>query len=314
MLVAAGGTAGHLAPALAVADELRTAGHHVEFAASSGRRDADVIGARGYESHLFAIGGLPRRPGVGQVVAVARAVRAVFTCAGIVRRMRPDVVLAGGGFVAAPAAIAARLTRVPVVATEADAHLGLANRMAGRVARRMCTAYPLRQLRTKQEVTGRPVDGAFFEATRWDARAAWGLAEDDLVLAVVGGSGGATHLNDELHAAWGSDPDPRVGERPLTIIHVSGRRDHPGLVERGIASERYRLLEYCDDMPGLLAAADLVVSRPGGSVFELAAVGRAAVLVPSPHVTADHQTLNARHFADRGAARLVLDSELDADR
>ncbi|MCW2949109.1 MAG: murG, partial [Thermoleophilia bacterium] len=107
MLVAAGGTAGHLAPALAVAEELRAADHHVEFAASSGRADADVIAARGFESHLFAIGGLPRQLGVGQVVAVVRAVLAVFTCWNIVRRVRPDVVLAGGGFVAAPAAVAA---------------------------------------------------------------------------------------------------------------------------------------------------------------------------------------------------------------
>lgn len=290
----------------------------MEFAASSGRRDADLIAARGYRSHLFAIGGLPRRFGVGQLTAIARALGAVRACRRIIREVRPDVVLAGGGFVAAPAAIAARSARIPVVATEADAHLGLANRISGRVARRLCTAYPLPQLRDRQEVVGRPVDPAFFAAgsvaAREAARASFGIPEDARVIAVVGGSGGATHLNDSTWQAWGRDEEPSVGGEPLWILHVSGRRDHAEVAGRGIVSARYRLIEYCDDMPALLAAADLVVSRPGGSVFELAAVGRAAVLVPSPHVTADHQTRNAQWFAERGGGVLVPDAQVDGDR
>lgn len=320
VLVAAGGTAGHLAPALAVADELRDAGHDVAFAASSGRRDADMIGLHGYEADLFAIGGLPRRPGLAQVRAITRATLAVFACLRIVRRRRPDVLLAGGGFVSAPVALAARLLRIPVVATEADAHLGLANRISGRLARRLCSAYPLPQLRLRQEVVGRPVARRFFELAgqgregHGAARDALGLPREGRVLAVVGGSGGATRLNEATWAAWGGDPDPRAGSEPLWVVHVSGRRDHPGLAARGIASERYRLLEYCDSMPELLVAADLVVSRPGGSLFELAATASAAVLVPSPHVTGDHQTRNARWFTERGGGVLVTDAELDADR
>ncbi|MCW2926518.1 MAG: Multifunctional fusion protein [Thermoleophilia bacterium] len=327
VLVAAGGTAGHLAPALAVADVLRDAGHDVRFAASSGRRDAELIGARGYEAELFQIGGLPRRPGLAQLRAVFRAATAVFTCVGIVRRARPDVLLAGGGFVSAPAALAARLVGVPVVTTEADAHLGLANRISGRRSRRLLTAYPLPRLRLRQEVVGRPVDQRFFDLAERGPQVARGLARDTLglpldarVLAVVGGSGGATRLNDSTHAAWGGEADPRVGAtggaagEPLWILHVTGRRDHADVVGRGIASDRYRVIEYCDDMPTLLAAADLVVSRPGGSVFELAAMGRAAVLVPSPHVTGNHQARNAQWFADRGGARMVADTELDGPR
>jgi UDP-N-acetylglucosamine--N-acetylmuramyl-(pentapeptide) pyrophosphoryl-undecaprenol N-acetylglucosamine transferase len=320
VLVAAGGTAGHLAPALAIADELRGAGHDVAFAASSGRRDAELIGARGYESDLFAIGGLPRKPGLAQLRAIVRAVGAVFACMRIVRRRRPDVLLAGGGFVSAPAAVAARLRRIPVVTTEADAHLGLANRMSGRMSRRLCTAYPLPKMRLKQEVVGRPVEPRFFElaqqgaAGRRAARERLGVPADARVVAIVGGSGGATRLNESTWTAWGEDADPRAGGEPIWILHVTGRRDFVGIAERGVASDRYRLIEYCDQMPELFIAADLVVSRPGGSVFELAATGTASVLVPSPHVTGNHQAANARWFTGRGGGVYVEDAEFTGDR
>lgn len=319
VLVAAGGTAGHLAPAIAVADELRDVGHHVVFAASSGRRDEQLVAQAGYEVDLFAIGGLPRRIGIAQLRAIGRAAGAVFASLRIVRRRQPDVVLAGGGFVSAPVAIAAWLLRVPVVTTEADAHLGLANRISGRVSRRMCSAYPLPHMRAKQEVVGRPVArkfvqlGAEGDAARRRAREQLELPSDARVLLVFGGSGGATKLNDATHGAWGSDTDPRIDGDPIWVLHVSGRRDHPTLATLGVASERYRLIEYSDDMPSLLAAADLVVCRPGGSVFELAAIGRAAVLVPSPNVTGDHQAANARWFVGRGAAASTADDTLDAD-
>ncbi len=318
VLVAAGGTAGHLAPAIAVADELRAAGHDVSFAASRGRRDEELVSSAGYDAELFAISGLPRRPGVAQLRAIGQAIGAVFSSLRIVRRQRPDVVLAAGGFVSAPVAIAAKAMRVPVVATEADAHLGLANRISGRMSRRLCTAYPLPNLRMRQEVTGRPVSRRFVELgggcerIRRDARAQLEIPLDGRVLLVFGGSGGATRLNESTHDAWGSDPDPRIDGEPLWIVHVSGHRDHADVAQRGIASNRYRLLEYSDDMPTLIAAADLVVCRPGGSVFELAAIGRAAVLVPSPHVTGDHQAANARWFVEQGAAAIADDSSIHA--
>lgn len=319
VLVAAGGTAGHLAPAIAVADELRSDGHEVAFAASRGRRDEELVTRAGYPVDLFDIGGLPRRPGIAQVRAILRAAGAVFASMGIVRRRRPDVVLAGGGFVSAPVAVAARLLRLPVVTTEADAHLGLANRISGRLSRRLCTAYALPRQRQRQEVVGRAVArpflelGAIDDGGRCAARELLGIPGNARVVLVFGGSGGATRLNGAAHGAWGADDGPEVAGRPLHVLHVAGRRDHPQLAQLGVASDRYHLIEYADDMPQLLAACDLVVCRPGGSVFELAAVGRAALLVPSPHVTGNHQAANARWFVDRGAARSALDDEVDAE-
>lgn len=309
--MAAGGTAGHLAPALAVADELRSRGHHVSFATSRGRGDESRVAARGFDAHSFAISGLPRRPGIAQLRAVARAVLAVGVSIRLVRAVRPDAVLAGGGFVSTPVAIAARLGRVPVIVTEADAHLGLANRMSARSATLLCTAYPLAERRYRQLVTGRPVDPGFVDRPRTPARQALGIPVDARVLAVVGGSGGATRLNCAAADAWQGDMDPRAGGEPIHILHVAGRRDYPALAETAPASDRYRLLEYCDAMPDLLAAADLVVSRAGGSAFELAAVGRATVFVPFPFATGDHQTRNAAYFVEHGAALVVSDDRLD---
>lgn len=311
--MAAGGTAGHLAPALAVADELRARGAHVEFAVSTRPADADTVAAHGYVSHTFPIGGLPRTPGVAQFRAIWRALAAVPRCMGIVRRVQPDVLLAGGGYVSAPAAIASRMLRVPVVVTEADAHLGLANRISARVAEVLCSAYPLPQFRDRQLVTGRPVSPSFVDVEGAGARERLSIPAGHAVLAVVGGSGGALHLNRVVHEAYGDDPDPHVGGTPLHVVHVTGRRDHHEFEGRS-SSPRYRIVEYCDDMPSLLGAADLVVSRAGGSVFELAAAGRAAVLVPSPFVTADHQMRNALHFERGGGAVLVSHTEFTSER
>lgn len=303
--MAAGGTVGHLEPALVVADELRSRGCEVSFIGSSGRIEEQLVPARGYPLATFPISGIPRRPGPGQVTALSRALIAIGRCSQLISQVRPHVVLGGGGYVSAPAAAAARGRRIPVVVTEADAHLGLANRFAARFADRLCVAFPVPQHRAKQVVTGRPVAPAFFEVDAGRARESYGVAPDDRVVAVVGGSGGARRLSELVWQAWGDDGELTADSRKVWVMHVTGRRDRerfPG----SAANERYRLIEYCDDMPALLGAADVVVSRAGGSLFELAAVGRAAVLVPFPHATGDHQRKNAAYFTAHEAA-LVLE-------
>ncbi len=257
--------------------------------------------------------GMSRRPGIAQLRAVMLAIVGVFRCRRVLRQWGVDALLAGGGFVSAPAAVAARTLGIPVVATEADAHLGLANRISTRVARRLCSAYPLPQARRKQVVTGRPVAREFGTTDRIASRSSLGIGVDDRVVVVFGGSGGATALSRAAWDAWGADPNPRAGSRQLQVIHITGRRDYSEFAAQTPGSSQYQLVEYSDDMPQLLAAADLVVCRSGGSVFELAASGVAAILVPYPHATADHQRLNARHFHAGGAARVVDDADCTGD-
>src|SRR5215210_564604 len=142
-LIAAGGTAGHVLPALAVADALRDRGVLVTFAGSPGRAEAQLVPVAGYELDTFAISGFPRRPGVALARAVGRAVAAPVACRRILARRRPHVVLGGGGYVAGPMVLAARTMGIPAALTEADAHLGLANRLAVPFARRVLLPYDI---------------------------------------------------------------------------------------------------------------------------------------------------------------------------
>ena len=268
--------------------------------AGSNRAEARLVPDAGFELDTFAVSGLPRRPGAAQVIAAARALRAPLACRRILARRRPHVVLGGGGYVAGPMVLAAATARIPAALTEADAHLGLANRLAAPLARRVFLAFPIPGCDgPKYRVTGRPVPAYDFPP-RVEARARFALPENEPVLLVFGGSLGARALNEFAVATFGADGP--------AILHLSGERDFEELPKPARAD--YRLLAYTDDFGAALAAADLAVARAGGSVWELAAAGVPAVLVPYPHATADHQTKNATAFANAGGAIVLPEADL----
>ncbi len=300
-LIAAGGTAGHVVPSLAVAAALRDRGVRVTFAGSPDRVEAELVPRHGYEFDPFRVSGFPRRPSLALARTLAQAGTAPAVCAAIIRRRRPDVVLGGGGYVAGPMVLAAGVLRVPAALTEADAHFGLANRLAAPFARRVFLAYPIPGREPpKYRVTGRPVPERE-PVSRAEARRRFELPAVGPVLLVAGGSQGAQALNDFALATW--------AEAGPAVLHLCGRRYHDALAGRTLRRD-YRLLPYVDDFGAAGTAADLTVSRAGGTVWELAAAGAPAILVPSPNVTADHQTLNARHFERAGGAVVVPESEL----
>ena len=215
---------------------------------------------------------------------------------------KPDAVLGGGGYVAGPVGLAAALERIPLVLAEADSHLGLTNRALAARARRVCLAFPLDgRDGERYRVTGRPVPPTFTD--RAGARAELGIAPDDTVVLVFGGSLGARSIN--LAAVEG------LAGAPYRVLHVAGRRD---FAELRPPDERYLLRDYITPFGTALAAADLAVARSGGSVFELAQYGLPAVLIPYPHASADHQSTNARWMADAGAAVVLADAELTPER
>jgi UDP-N-acetylglucosamine--N-acetylmuramyl-(pentapeptide) pyrophosphoryl-undecaprenol N-acetylglucosamine transferase len=198
--------------------------------------------------------------------------------------------------------LAARLRRVPTALTEADARLGLANRLAAPFARRVFLAYPIPgRDGAKYRVVGRPIPAAHLGASREDGRRRFGLPQDEPVVAVFGALAGARSLNELAASTWG-DAGPAV-------LHVSGERDYESL-RRRVDRDGYILVPQTDHFGEALAAADLAVSRAGGTVWELAAAGTPSILVPYPHATGDHQTLNARHFEQGGGAVVVSDGEL----
>jgi UDP-N-acetylglucosamine--N-acetylmuramyl-(pentapeptide) pyrophosphoryl-undecaprenol N-acetylglucosamine transferase len=301
-LIAAGGTAGHVLPALAVADALRERGVHVTFAGSPERAEAQLVPAAGYELDTFRISGIPRRPGLALLRALGRAAAAPFACRRIVERRRPDVVLGAGGYVAGPMVLAARTKGVPAALTEADAHLGLANRLAAPFARRVLLAYEVPGRNgSKYRVVGRPVPEASRPWPRDEARRELGLPADEPVVLVAGARAGAQALNE-----WAVETFGAVGP---AVLHISGERDYSSLRDR-VRRADYVLLPVTDGLGAALGAADLAVSRAGGSVWELAAAGVPAVLVPYPYATGDHQTKNARHFQRAGGAVVVPETEL----
>jgi UDP-N-acetylglucosamine--N-acetylmuramyl-(pentapeptide) pyrophosphoryl-undecaprenol N-acetylglucosamine transferase len=227
-----------------------------------------------------------------------------------------DVVLGGGGYVAGPAGVAALTMRLPLVLTEADSHLGLTNRMLASRARAVCLAFPVPGRDGDPYVlTGRPVPRSVLDAEPAAARARFGIPAGEPCVTVVGGSLGALSLNE---AAFEAFSGRRTGDGPAPwLLHVAGRRDHAGIegrLARAGSPARYKLLAYEPSLGDVLAASDLVVGRAGGSVMEIAAAGRPAILVPYPHATADHQTANARWMQDGGAAEVIPDSELSGER
>jgi UDP-N-acetylglucosamine--N-acetylmuramyl-(pentapeptide) pyrophosphoryl-undecaprenol N-acetylglucosamine transferase len=298
---------------MAVAAELRASGAEVSFLGARGRTEAELVPAAGYEIDLLRVRGIDRGNPLRAGLAVAEAAAAVGTALKTIRRRRADVVIGGGGFVAGPAGLAAALRGTPLVLAEADSHLGLANRLLAGRARRVCLAFPIvGREGPRYEVTGRPVPAAVLSGDRDAARARFGVPSDDRCLLVMGGSQGARSINEGAVAAFAE----RSG-RDFHIVHLSGRRDFETLEGRLAAAphrERYTLLAYEPDLGDALAACDLVLGRAGGSIFELTAAGRPAVLVPYPHAAAGHQEKNAAWMAEAGAATAIADADLSAER
>ncbi len=307
MLIAAGGTAGHVVPALAVAAELAERGAEVTFAGTPDRIEARMVPAAGYPFLSYRVKGLERKISLGLVKAVAVDTLAPAACLRILRKTRPDVVFGAGGYVSGPMLAVAAARRIPAALLEVDAHMGVANRAASPLVRRVFLSFPIEGLRPPHNViTGRPVPRAVLEATREQGLMELGIPGDRKVVLVIGGSLGARTLNVTAADAWAAE-DPG-----FTVVNVTGARDFAMIAGR--ATPHYRVIEFVQSLAPLLAAADLVVSRAGGSVFEIAAAGRPSLLVPSPNVTGDHQTPNAAYLADGGAAIVIRDADLTVDR
>lgn len=272
------------------------------FAGSPDRIESQLVPDAGFELDTFDISGLPREIGIDLARALGVAARAPFACRRILARRQPDVVFGGGGYVSGPVVLAAWTRRIPAALAEADAHLGLANRLAAPCAQRVFLAFPIEGLRPpKYRVTGRPIPVRSRPGSREEARKRFDLPAEGPVLLVFGGSQGARSINELVVR--------ELGAKGPAVLHLAGQRDYESLESR-VSREDYRLLPYTHDFGGALAAASLALARAGGSVFELAAAGLPAVLVPYPHATADHQTKNARFFARGGGAVLVPEAEL----
>jgi UDP-N-acetylglucosamine--N-acetylmuramyl-(pentapeptide) pyrophosphoryl-undecaprenol N-acetylglucosamine transferase len=301
IVIGAGGTAGHVVPALAVADALRADGAHVAFIGGE-RAELELVPAAGYELRTLRVQPLYRKQPLRAARAAAVDAAALLAARRLLAELRPAAVMGAGGYVAGPVGLAAVLRRVPLVLCEADSHLGLTNRLLAPVAKRVCLAFPIAgRDGDRYRVTGRPIPPPATD--RKAARERFGIGVGETCVLVFGGSQGARSIN---HAAVEAFAGARVH-----VLHAAGERDLPDLQAPG---PHYDLRGYISSFGEALLASDLVIARSGGSIFEIAAAGRPAVLIPYPYATGDHQTANARYMEDAGAAIVIPDDELTPAR
>ncbi|MGZ4286012.1 MAG: undecaprenyldiphospho-muramoylpentapeptide beta-N-acetylglucosaminyltransferase [Solirubrobacteraceae bacterium] len=301
IVIGAGGTAGHVVPALAVADALRAEGAQVAFIGGE-RAELELVPEAGYELRTLRVQPLYRKQPLRAARAAAVDAAALLAARRLLAELRPAAVMGAGGYVAGPVGLAAVLRRVPLVLCEADSHLGLTNRLLAPVAKRVCLAFPIPgRDGDRYRVTGRPIPPPATD--REAARERFGIAAGETCVLVFGGSQGARSIN---HAAV----EAFAGAR-FHVLHAAGERDLPDLQAPG---PHYDLRGYISNFGEALVASDLVIARSGGSIFEIAAAGRPAVLIPYPYATADHQAANARYMEEGGAAIVIPDNELTPAR
>jgi UDP-N-acetylglucosamine--N-acetylmuramyl-(pentapeptide) pyrophosphoryl-undecaprenol N-acetylglucosamine transferase len=306
VMIMAGGTGGHVFPALAIAGELRAVRDIVWLGTERGI-EARLVPAAGYPAEWIEVEGL-RGKGIGRWLgAPLRLLRAVAQARRVLRRRRPGVVLGLGGFASGPGGIAAWLAGTPLVIHEQNAVAGLTNRWLARVAARVAEGFPGSFPAARHAAfVGNPVRPDI--AALPPPRERYAARHGPLGLLVIGGSQGAAALNRLVPEAVGLLPASR---RPV-VVHQCGARHREATEQAyaraGVAAQVH---EYVDDMATAYAGADLVVARAGAStVAELAAAGIAAILVPFPAAVDDHQTRNAAWLAETGAAQVVAEAGL----
>lgn len=317
LLVAAGGTGGHIFPAIAVVEELkrRDPGSKVLFVGSNNRMEARIIPAMGFDFKVIRTAALPRRASPRLLIAGREIVMGMIQAAGIVRSFEPDAIFITGGYVCAPVAFAGIVAGVPLFVQEQNAVPGLTNRAAGRWARRVFLGFEeaagwFKDARV--EVTGNPI--RFREPLpRRVAAGRLGLDPDVKTLFVMGGSQGASAINEVMIKTL-----PLLGDIAdgLQIVHQTGKLDYDTVLDAYRRSGiRHLVRPFFDEIHLVYSAADLMLCRAGGmTIAEITAFGLPAILVPFARATNDHQTLNALSLRRKGAATVIPEGELSPER
>lgn len=319
--IAAGGTAGHVNPALALAEELRDRGHHVIFFGQTRRLEGRLVPEAHFDFVPIEVSGFDRsRPwtlvtALAKLARAQRAIGAYFT-----DRPRPDIAIGFGAYVEFPLLKWCASQHIPYLLHEQNSVPGLANKSLAKHASRVCISFPaaqdvfepLVQDANKIVLTGNPVRASIYHASAEAGRTSLGIPADAELLLIFGGSLGAAHLNEAVAAL----KHEILERKDVYVVHSTGADGFDSaLTQLALTPEeqlRWRVMPYITNMGDMLAASDLVVSRAGASsIAEIAAAATPSILVPYPHATADHQTTNAHYLVDAHAAALIADDALD---
>jgi UDP-N-acetylglucosamine--N-acetylmuramyl-(pentapeptide) pyrophosphoryl-undecaprenol N-acetylglucosamine transferase len=306
ILIMAGGTGGHIFPGLAVAHEMRAAGWEVVWMGARGGMEERLVPPRGYRTAWIRAKAARGKGLVQKLLLPANLLYSFWESARLIRALKPNVVLGLGGYVAFPGGMMASLLNRPLALHEQNAVPGLANRVLSGVSDKVMVAFP--QALGSAEWTGNPVRGEI--AAMAPPQDRFRGRTGPMRVLVVGGSLGAQALNEAVPKALA------LLSMPVSVVHQSGEKHLQVLKQNysdaGVEGE---LVAFIDDMARRYAEADLVICRAGAvTIAELSAGGMASILVPFPHAVDDHQTANARFLADKGAAILVPQREMTAEK
>ncbi len=315
ILIAGGGTGGHLFPGIALAEELRARGHEVEFVGTARGIEARVLPKEGWPLHLLEVSGLK---GAGLMAKVRGAIRvpgALLQSGAILAKTKPSLVVGVGGYASGPMVMRAAMSGIPTAILEQNSVPGFTNRTLGKMVRLVCGAFPGAQRffpAKKYRLLGNPV--------RTKVRAAMAGTGGDATnrgllrgLLILGGSQGAHAVNELVAGAL--EALAQRG-RTLSVVHQTGAADQAALTERyAKAGITVDVRPFIDDMASAYRAARLVIARAGASTLaELTALGLPSLLIPFPHAADDHQTANAKDLVEAGAAKLFVQADTTAEQ
>lgn len=323
ILFAGGGTAGHINPAIAIANFIKEKEPDSEFLFIGTEKgmESSLVPRSGYDIKFIRIHGFQRKLSFKNIKTVGEIFGGIGRVRKIIKDFKPDVVVGTGGYVAGPALAAAAMMKLPTLVHEANAYPGVTIRIlshfADVVALSMAEAAKFVPKAKRIEITGNPVRPSILAENQSSAKAKLGLGDEKVIL-IFGGSLGAEKIN-QVATDWISGV---VAEEKYQIIMSTGKNNQFEKVmnrfkSNGIETEKYKKLmvsEYIYDMDLALNAADLIIARSGGSVSEMTALGKAAILIPSPYVAGNHQEHNARAVEKSGGAVVISESELCVDK
>lgn len=322
VLLTGGGTGGHIIPAIVIADEIRRLQPDADilFIGTQRGLESKVVPLQGYNIEFVDVRYFVRSLTPKNFVTMFKAFTSILKTRRIIKKFRPHVVVGTGGYVSGPVVAAAVMAKIPTLIHEQNAFPGLTTRLLAKRVDKVAVSHAeaIRRLKSgiRTVVTGHPVRREFYETQRQQARTEMNLGEEDRLVLVVGGSGGAEKVNRvTLDAAKGILANPHN-----ILLHVTGSRYFSWVNEEkeklGLTaseSERYRLVDFIHDIPRVMAACNLIVARSGGMVHEMTAAGCPSLLIPSPNVTDNHQLANAKAMVDKGASLLIEEKALSPE-
>jgi len=318
VLIAGGGTAGHINPGIAIAKYIQSKNSNAEimFVGTQRGLETKLVPREGFELEFIKVKGFRRKLSVDTIVSIKEMFQGIMEARRVIKKFKPDIVVGTGGYVCGPVVLNASLMKIPTVVHEQNAFPGITNRILSRFADAVAISFQESKKYFKASktlaFTGNPIRSEILEVDKTSARRNLGKDKNSSIVVIFGGSRGAEKINEAVSDMLLN----HYKEENCEIIYATGEAQFEKILKQleGIRSEHTEIVPYIYDMANVLSSADLVVSRAGAiTISELTAQGIPSIMIPSPHVTANHQEHNARALEEQGAAVVILEKDLNGE-